>query len=485
MDGSMHLSLIDLVIILIYLAGVVWLGVWSSKSQKDTRDYFLGSKEIPWWAMMISIVATETSALTFIGVPAIAYNSNMTFLQLSIGYIIARTIVAYTLLIKYYEFDVTTAYGFLTHRFSPKVKNITSILFLFVQALGNGVRVYAIALVLQVITNYSLVSILTVICGVTIFYTLLGGMKAVIWTDVIQAGILILGGIVSVILLLDKLPMSFTALLAEPALLDRFRIFDFTASVSVPYTFWAGVIGGTFFGMASHGTDQVMVQRLLTCTTLRQSRKALIVSGFVVAVQFFIFLLVGVLLYAFYHMTPHPGETIPTDPDKVFPYFISREFPAGIGGLVLAGVLAAAMSTLSGALNAFSATSVAELYVPYLKKQKTPSELLRISRIATFIWGVAMIGVAYMARNWGQVLEAGLTIASFVYGGMLGVFLLGILFPRAGTRDAIAGIIAGVALVMIIALYTTIAWPWYALIGSLMTMGTGFVSSAVFRRNSP
>ena len=476
----MNLSFLDLLVIAAYLGIVVWLGIWSGKTQKNTRDYFLGSKIIPWWAMMISIVATETSALTFIGIPSMAYGSDFTFLQLSFGYIIARCIVSFTLLKRYYEYDVTTAYGYLTYRFNPQVKNVTSIIFLIVQALGNGVRVFAIALVLEVITGYSLISILIVICGVTIIYTILGGMKAVIWTDVLQAGILITGGIVSVVLLLVKLPFSFSDLVSNPIIAEKLTLFNFSTSLSTPYTFWACVLGGAFFGMASHGTDQVMVQRLLTCASIKQSQKALIVSGFVVAVQFFLFLFVGILLYAFYHLLPHHGQVIPDNPDKIFPYFISQEFPIGLAGLVIAGVLSAAMSTLSGALNAFSATTIAELYVPYMKKERSNSQLLNLSRFATFAWGVAMIGIAYMARNWGQVLEAGLTIASFVYGGMLGVFLLGLFFPHVSSRDAIIGIAAGVLSVVLTASYTTVAWPWFAMIGTGATISTALVVSLMF-----
>ena len=232
--------------------------------------------------------------------------------------------------------------------------------------------------------------------------------------------------------------------------------------------------------MASHGTDQVMVQRLLTCTSVKQSQKALIVSGFVVAVQFFLFLIIGILLYAFYHLLPHHGQVIPGNPDKIFPYFISQEFPVGLTGLVIAGVLSAAMSTLSGALNAFSATTIAELYVPYMKKERSNSKLLNLSRFATFAWGVVMVGIAYMARNWGQVLEAGLTIASFVYGGMLGVFLLGLFFPRVSSRDAIPGLAAGVLSVVLTASYTTVAWPWFAMIGAGATISTALVVSLMF-----
>lgn len=475
----MNLSIPDTIIIAVYFALVVWLGVWSSRTQHNTRDYFLGSKRIPWWAMMISIVATETSALTFIGVPSLAYASDMTFLQLSLGYITARCLVSYTLLKRYYEHDVTTAYGYLTIRFGPQMKNITSIIFLIVQVLGNGVRVFAIALVLEVLTGYSLIAILIIICGVTVIYTLLGGMKAVIWTDVLQGGMLIAGGIVSLVLLWIKLPVSFSDLVSNPVIADKLTLFDFSASFSTPYTFWACVLGGTFFGMASHGTDQVMVQRLLTCSSVRESQKALIVSGFVVALQFLLFLIIGIFLYAFYHLTVIQGQTIPENPDKIFPYFITYEFPAGLAGLVIAGVLSAAMSTLSGALNAFSATTIAELYVPYMHKKRSTSQLLNLSRFVTLLWGIVMVGVAYMARHWGQVLEAGLTIASFVYGGMLGVFLLGFFFPTVTTRNAIIGLITGILAVIFIAVYTATAWPWFALIGTGVTVAVAMVITSL------
>lgn len=478
----MQLSLLDIVAIILYLMGVAWLGIWSRKSQKTTRDYFLGSKVIPWWAMLLSIVATETSALTFIGVPAIAYRSDLTFLQLSFGYIIARTIISFTLLIKYYSLDVTTAYGYLTHRFGPEVKNLTSLIFLIVQTLGIGVRVYAGALVVTVITGWPLVLCIAILCGVTIFYTILGGMKAVIWADVMQASVLFMGGIISATMLIYKIPFSFHEFLSMPEISQKLSILNFSFSHSIPYTFWAGVIGGTFFGMASHGTDQLMVQRLLTCNTLKQSQRALIISGFFISLQFFLFLMVGVLLFCFYHLLPHSGETLPTNPDQIFPYFITHELPRGLSGLVIAGVLSGAMSTLSGALNAFSATTITEFYIPYINKNQSPERLLFLSRWVTGLWGIGIIGIAYMARNWGSVLEAGLTIASFFYGGMLGVFLLGLFFPRIVTRDALVGIVAGVLIVVLVAAYTTVAWPWYALIGSSITIVTAMSSSYVLQK---
>jgi SSS family solute:Na+ symporter len=481
----MNFSSLDVIIIVLYLVGVAAFGILKGGRQKTAKDYFLSEKAIPWWAVCFAVVATETSALTFISIPGIAYVSNLNFLQLAIGYIIGRIIVSYFLLPKYFEGELLTAYAYLERRFGAKTKNFASSVFMITRVFADGVRLYATAIPIAIIIKgYNLFSevpdwqiysyAIILMAAVTLVYTYLGGVRAVIWTDVIQMFIYIGGGVLALIVLTGLIPGGFSEIISGLSQKGKLEFLNFYWGgdfFTKPYTFIASVLGGMFLSMASHGTDQLIVQRLLTTESLRKSQKALITSGIIVFVQFALFLLVGSMLYSFF-----AGETMKSD--EVFPRFIIQYMPTGISGIIIAGLLAAAMSTLSGSISALSSTLVGDIYKPYWGKEKSELQLLNVSRVIALIWSAVLILSAFLFMNSNKaVVELGLSIASFTYGGLLGTFLLGIFFTRTKQLDAIIGFTAGILGMVLIIYYTKIAWTWYTIIGVAFTLLTANIFS--------
>ena len=429
---------LDYGILFVYLIGVTILGSWFGKYQKDTRDYFLGDRNLPWGAVCFSVVATETSTLTFISIPGLAYMTNLNFLQLTFGYLIGRIIISFVFLPAYYRGELSTAYEFLGIRFGTRIRNFSSVIFQITRLLADGVRLFATAIPLSVITGWGYPVSIAVIGILTIIYTYVGGIRAVVWIDVIQMFIYLGGAIIAGIFLLSHLPGGWQDVIASAQLENKFQLFNFGFGNSLKdlfaggYNFIASVLGGMFLSMASHGTDQLIVQRLLTCNNLKNSQKALITSGVLVIFQFALFLVLGLMLYTFYNGQPiGPDSNFLTDSDLVFPTFIVEKLPAGLSGIIIAGVFAAAMSTLSGSLNSLASSSMLDIYKSRFGKNNTPQRDLLISRIITAIWGVIFIGGAMLFKDKNNpVVELGLAIASFTYGGLLGTFLMGVFFKH-------------------------------------------------------
>jgi solute:Na+ symporter, SSS family len=469
----MRIHPLDLVIVVVYLLGVTALGIRFRQQQHDVKDYFLGGRSAPWWALAFSIVATETSTLTIVGTPAIAYAGNMTFLQLIFGYIVGRVLITIVFLPGYFRGEYLTAYALIEKRFGAKMRAVAALTFLGTRALAEGVRVAAIALVVSVALGTSERLAVFIVIALTIIYTFEGGMKAVIWTDVAQFLLYLTGSLFTLGLLLHLIPGGWNEVVQVASLhANKLRIFDFSASLSTKYTFWSGVIGGSFLTMATHGTDQTIVQRLLAARNQNDSRRALLASGFIVLFQFTVFLLVGILLFTFAQHTPllAPGERT----DRILPIFLVREMPTGLAGLLLASIIAVAMSNLSGSLNSLAASSVLDLQV--LRGRPTdPTQFLKISRRMTLLWGLVLIFFGVM--KWGQLLEAGLTVLSLPLGSLLGLFLLGTFDSRATSRAALAGMFAGLATVLLVYRFTTVAFTWFFLIGSVVTFLVGAVLS--------
>ncbi len=477
----------DLGVILFYLVGITWFGARFRHSQKSLRDYFLGGRNTPWWAIAFSIVSAETSTLTVIGTPALAYNGNLGFLQVVLGYLIARIVISILFLPHYFRGELYTAYELMQIRFGARIRKLTAGTFLLLRALAEGVRVFAISIVIGIILGTGEVaSILLIVC-LTLFYTFEGGMTAVIWTDVVQMILYVGGAILSFFVILGKIQGGWEHVFAVAEAAGKFQVFDFHFALrseffTQPYTFWAGIIGGAFLTTASHGTEQLMVQRLLSARNERQSRLALLSSWVVIFFQFTLFLLIGVLLFVYY------GDNAlqaPTPADRIYPEFIWNYLPAGISGLVIAAILAAAMSNLSAALNSLASTSVMDFYKP-MRERAGPAlpegHYLRLARSSTLVWGAALFAIGLVARHWGSVLEAGLSIASILYGGLLGIFLLGLLTRRVGENDAIAGMMAGLGVMFYVKFFTPIAWTWYVLIGTSVTFAVGYLASLTWRR---
>ena len=468
----MRISAIDLAIILVYLTGITLFGVWFRRSQHSLRDYFLGGRSAPWWAIASSLVATETSTLTIIGTPAIAYDGNLGFLQLVLGYLVARVILCVVLVPQYFQGEFYTAYQLLEKRFGARIRRSAAVVFMVTRTLAEGVRIAAIGKVVSVAFSTGERSSIAIVAALTVLYTFEGGLRAVIWTDVVQLALYLTGSLVAFFLLLHKIPGGWPTVVRVAALGgDKLRIFDFTYSLTRSYTFWSGLLGGTFLTMASHGTDQTMVQRLLAARSESDGKKALLASGFVIFVQFALFLVLGVMLfvYAQHAWLPVAGG----DSDRIFPEFIVREMPMGVTGLVLASIFAVAMSNASGSLNSLASSSMIDLG-GNLAAHSSAQQLER-SRYATLAWGLVLgaLGLAH----WGHVLEAGLTVASITYGGLLGVFLLGSWNPRANQTGAVIGLIVGIASMIAVWRFTPLAFTWYVLVGTFITFSIGSVAS--------
>jgi SSS family solute:Na+ symporter len=483
----MQLAPLDLAVLIAYLAGITYFGVRFRRGQRNISDYFLGGRTAPWWALSLSIVATETSTLTIIGTPALAYAGNLAFLQLVVGYIVGRVILAVAFIPRFFRGEYYTAYQLIEKRFGPRAKSAAALTFLVTRALAEGVRIAAVALVVSVAFGTGPRISVALILMLTLFYTWEGGMKAVIWTDVIQTVIYLGGSAVAFVLLLHKIPGGWGQVSSVAAAAGgKLRVWDFRFSFTEAahtYTFWSGVIGGTFLTMASHGTDQTIVQRLLASKSKGQAQAALLGSAVLVFIQFSLFLVLGVMLYAF-NGAPHitPGQSY----DTVFPNFIVTQMPAGLRGLVLAAIFAVAMSNASGSLNSLAASSVVDFDVLHGGASgaatRDPARLLRISRWMTLAWGAVLLVLGTL--RWGPLLEAGLSIASVTFGGLLGLFLLSFYNPRANAFGAVTGMVIGLGAMLYITLYTKLVWTWYVLAGTLITFAAGSLVSLLGRRDT-
>ena len=499
---------LDIVVIVTYLLGTTALGIWVGRRQKDAKDYFVAGRTIPWWAVMFSVVASETSALTFISIPGLAYTTNLGFLQVAAGYILGRIVVAYTLLPRYYEGELVTAYALLEKRFGLATRRFTSIVFMATRGLADAVRVFAtaipIALILEgVVPKQYVMPMAVLILGtLTVIYTYKGGMRAVVWTEILQASIYLVGGISAAVMLGGLVPGGWSSILDVASAADKLRGLDFYTGFDRPHTVFAGLIGGAFLAMASHGADQLIVQRLLSSRSLRDARMALIGSGIVVFVQFTLFLLVGVGLWVFFSARQFPT------PDAIFPTFIIQHMPHGLLGLLLAAILAATMSTHSGAINALAAASTHDIYLPLSGRAPDDPATLKVGKTFALIWGVLLTGGALLFPDNQQtpVVVIALSIASFTYGALLGGFFLGIFVPRSRQRDAILGMSVGIVAMALIVfaaqlaptltflaplascgpkgVSSCIAWPWYVLIGTTITLVAGVASSFIPTRKA-
>ncbi len=472
----MRLDRLDLIIITLYLTGITLFGLRFRKRQRSLRDYFLADRTIPWWAIALSIVAAETSTLTIISIPGLAYDTNLAFLQVVFGYLIARIIISIIFIPAYFRGEMLTAYQLIERRFGPRLRSLAAGLFLLTRAAAEGVRVFAVSIVIGIAIGTGEIASIAIITLLTLIYTFEGGMAAVIWTDVVQMAIYIGSTLVGFVTLLHLVPGGWPTIHTTAASFDKLRIFDFTPTFFRTYTFWAGIIGGTFLTTASHGTDQLMVQRLLSAKNKRESQKALLSSGIAILFQFTLFLLVGVALFVFYRQSP-PAVPFGRS-DRIFPTFIVTHMPVGISGLLIAAILAAAMSNLSAALNSLSSSSIVDFY---LRRHPETSEARRlaVSRSATLAWGVVLFLLALLSRRGGRVLEVGLSIASVAYGAMLGIFLLGLLTRRANERGAMLGMVCGFAVEVWVWQFTHVPWTWYVVIGTAVTFAIGYIASIV------
>lgn len=486
---------LDLVIIFGYLIGITLFGVLFSGKQETTEDYFVGDRSVPWWAIAMSIVATETSTITFVSVPGVAFSrgGNFQFMQLVFGYMLGRVVISLIFIPLYFRGELQTVYQLLGERFGTKVKMLASSLFVIMRNVADGVRLLLTAIVLSAVYRSFNPSAdpTTIIIGsiillgvVMIVFTFYGGMEAVIWVEVVQLVIYIGGAIAAAVVLLQHISGGFSEAITVGEQFNKFSLFDFTLDFTKTYTFWAGILGGCFLTMSTHGTDQYLVQRYLCTNKTSSASLALLSSGAVVLGQFIGFLFIGVLLFAFYapynaaeYMRPGTPAALPfAKPDQVFPDFITQHMPAGLSGLVVAAIFAAA---LSSSLNSIAATAINDLYKPFARN-RSDKHLVKLAGWLTLIVGIIQIivAIAFM-RSDESALGLALSVASLINGPILGVFLVGTFLRRAGEIHALIGMAASIVLMLYILLGTKIAWTWYALFGSITTLAVAFAASFV------
>lgn len=488
-------GILDLLVLVAYLGGTTALGVWLGRNQKDSKDYFVAGRNIPWWAVMFSIVAAETSALTFISVPGLAVIGNFGFLQVCLGYVLGRIVVAYVLLPRYFEGDLVTAYELLGTRFGPATRRFTSIVFMATRGMADSVRVFASAIPIAIVIGpvlpreFVMPAAIVLLGVLTVLYTYKGGMRAVVWTELVQAGVYAAGGISAAILVGQAVTGGWPQIIESASAQDKLRVFDWYTGFDRPHTIFAGVLGGAVLTMASHGADQTIVQRMLSARSLKDAQKAIIGSGIAVLLLMTLFLTVGVGLWAYY------GTRTFSSPDQIFPTFIFEKMPHGLIGLLVASILAATMSTHSGAINSLAATTTHDIYVPLRKGKLDEAATFRAGRWFALAWGVVLtFGALLFPEGKTPVVVIALSIASFTQGALLGGFGLGLFVKRANQRDAITGMSVGIALMAFIVFakplsaaypsmaaalgpFANVAWPWYVLIGTTITMVAGTLSS--------
>jgi solute:Na+ symporter, SSS family len=477
---------LDLVVLVAYIGGVTAFGVWLGRRQKDARDYFLAGRGIPWLAICFSIVATETSALTVISVPATAYGSNMWMLQLTLGYLLGRIVIAIVLLPRYFQGELVTAYELLETRFGLVTRRFASAIFMVTRALADSVRVFAAAIPIALVTGLPYWQAILVAGVFTLIYTYYGGLRAVIWVDVIQMVLYVVGGFAALYILVRIVPGGWAGIVAAAEPGDKFRIFHLEGGLagfaSGPWLF-TGLVGGAFLSMASHGVDHLIVQRLLAAGSLADARKAVITSGVLVIGQFALFLVVGVGLFAFYQgMAFDRG-------DVIFPTFVVEQMPPGLTGLIFAAILAAVMSTVSSSLNSLASATTHDIYAPISARGGDQEHLMRAGRVFTLLWAVVIVGGAILFQFAAQdtpLVVIALDIASFTYGGLLGGFFLGVFSRRADQRDAMIGMGSAIAIMAFLwaaqqfgLVPRLFANLWFALIGSTLTVLIGVLSSRI------
>ncbi len=482
----MGFSLLDYTIVIVYLAGVTVAGILVAGKQKTSRDYFLGGKSMSWWSVGFSIVASETSTLTFISIPGLAYRSDMHFLQLVFGYFIGRLLVSIFFIPAYYAGDLETAYDFLGKRFGLALRKFTSSVFITTRVLASGVRLFATAIPVHLITGLDYGTSILIIGVFTLMYTYLGGLKAVVAMDVVQMMIYLSGAVASMVLILHALPNGWQDVVfyATRNGLNKFEIVnvgggaDLMSFLASPYTLAGGLLGGTFLTMASHGTDQLLVQRLLGCRSRWESQKALMLDATFIVIQFAFFLTLGLCLYAFYQGVPFQDLGLRSS-DEIFPRFIVTQLPSGLSGLLIAGVLASAMGTLSSSISSLASSTFLDIFKMTARGRSLDEAAeLRWSRALTLLWGVVLIGGAMLFTDTtNPVVEIGLKIASFTYGGLLGTFFLGLLFRRLVERDAFIGFMTGIAAMVAVMMFTRIDYTWHTLIGCTATIIGGNCSA--------
>ena len=559
------MRLLDWAVVVAYLAYIIWDGVRMTKHSGDAEGYFLANRSLPWWAVGLSVMATQLSAITLVGTTGQAYSDGMRFIQFYYGLPLAMVILCITAVPFFYRAKVFTAYEYLEKRFDLKTRTLTSFFFLISRGLGVGVIIAAPSVILSIVLGWSETATVFAMGLSTTIYTMVGGVQAVTWTDVKQMIIIFFGLFVCLFIILSKFPpeVSLTDALHLAGATGRLTTVDTTFDLKQTYTLWSGLIGGLFLMLAYFGCDQSQVQRFLTAKSVGEGRTSLLMSAFVKIPMQFLILLVGVLVFVFYQFQPPPmifnrveqtkmeqggraqdynalnaeyerafaerqraaveyvkqedsqdaaarasareaylaanksfneargrglalvkessGNKTFTDVNYVFPTFVVQNMPAGVIGLIIAAIFAAAMSSISAELNALATATTIDFYRRHYKPQADDRHYVKIGRIATGLWGIFACFVALYATTLGSLIEVVNRFGSFFYGSLLGVFVLAVGVPRARSRGAFWGLLFGITSVWIASRFTDIAFLWFNVIGCLVVIIVGYLLSLTVR----
>ena len=481
-----HFSSADWLVIFVYLAGIIGLGIWFGKDQHNTRDYFLGSKNIPWWGIGLSIVAAETSALTIIGVPAMAYGTNLAFIQMVVGYVIARIVLAVLLVPHYFKGEIYSPYELLGNAFGPRARQMSAVLFLISETLAAGVRVYVACIPIQLMLGQPVLTSILLFIGLSLLYTYIGGVKEVIWTDAVQFGLFLAGGIFTLFYIPTFFAGGATQVFSEALAAGKLHWLNTHFSLAAPFNIWMGIIGATVMTMSSHGAEQLIVQRVLSCKNVGDGRRALTLSAVVIFPLFLTFLMAGAMLWVYYQHF-QPGLPIPEKgpglkaTDFIYPIFIVTAVPHVLKGFLIVAILAAAMSSVSSALTALASVSTMDLAKPLFAVGRSEGFYLRFSKISTIGWALALVLVAYLSREVDFVLNAAFSLRGLTSGALLGGILLA-MFGKKGTSTPIAVAMFTSFLVMVFISWRfsrEVYWPWYTIIGTFVTVAVAWTMQAV------
>lgn len=480
---AVALGPIDIVLVVVYLVASTALGIALGRGQADQRDYFLAGRRLPTWALLVSIVATETSTVTFLSVPGKSYvdGGNFSFLQLTFGYILGRLAIVVWLLPGYFRGEVLTAYQVLEARFGLATRRLASLVFLVMRNLADGLRLFLTALAVQVAVGLDMLTSILVTAGATAVYASVGGVRSVVWNDCIQFAVYIAGALAAAALLLAKIPGGWSELVAFGETTGRFQLLDFSSSLTTPdMTFWAGCIGGAFLSLASHGADQLIVQRYLCAKSQVSAAWALVLSGVIVLAQFALFLFIGVELACFHRVAEAAAPAVRSD--QALMSFVVQHMGTGLRGLILAAILAATMSTLSSSFNS-SASSLTNDWLGRLLVGVDERKTLRLARWLTLFFALVQVAVAigaYRLAISSTIVDAVLSIAGFATGLVLGLYGLGLVVPRASQSVALAAFAVGAVVTTYAAFWTPLNGYWYTLVGS----GTIFLVGLVLHMMS-
>jgi solute:Na+ symporter, SSS family len=491
----------DWLVIVLYLLGIIGLGVWFGKDQRTTRDYFLGSKTIPWWGIGFSIVAAETSAVTIISVPAVAFGSNVAFVQIIFGYVIARIILAVVMVPHYLKGEIYSPYHLLETAFGPSARKVAGGIFLMSETLAAGVRVYVAAIPIRLIfgdtvlsmgTNDPILGAILLFVVLSLIYTYIGGVKAVIWTDAVQFGLFMAGGLFTVFYVPTLIEGGAAKLFSEAYQAGKLHWFNPQFSLKMPYNIWMGIIGATFVVLSSHGAEQLIVQRVLACGTVADGRKALTLSAVCIFPLFLIFLLVGVMLWVYYQHTPmaipipeiRPGSGIKAH-DYIYPIFMVTAVPHVLKGFLIVAILSAAMSSVSSALTSLASVSTMDFVKALTRSARSEEFYLRFSKRSTAAWAAALILVAYLSREVKYVLDVAFSLRGLTSGALLAGLALVVFWRRGPALPVVIGMLGAVATMILVHWKAEIAWPWYTLIGTAAAMSIAYVTRAMIRTREP